>query len=37
MMLKHGDYILSDHIAIERKAVDTGDLKESLKSGKLES
>jgi len=30
-----GDYILSDEIAIERKAVSTGDLFESFKSGRL--
>jgi ERCC4-type nuclease len=26
MMLKTGDYVLSNQVVIERKAVDTGDL-----------
>ena len=33
--LTYGDYILSDECCVERKAVETGDLKESLKSGRL--
>lgn len=35
MVLTVGDYILSDQICIERKAVSTGDLFESFKSGRL--
>jgi ERCC4-type nuclease len=35
-MLISGDYILSDEIAVERKCVETGDLFESLNSGRLE-
>ena len=35
LVLTVGDYILSDEIAIERKAVATGDLFESFKSGRL--
>jgi DNA excision repair protein ERCC-4 len=34
--LQTGDYILSNEIGIERKAVETGDLIESLKSERLE-
>jgi len=34
--LEKGDYILSDDIAIERKSVASGDLLESLKSGRLD-
>ncbi len=36
MMLDKGDYILTDEICIERKAVSTGDLIESLRGGRLE-
>lgn len=35
MMLTVGDYILSDQICVERKAVNTNDLFESFKSGRL--
>jgi DNA excision repair protein ERCC-4 len=35
MQLTVGDYILSDEICVERKAVATGDLFESFKSGRL--
>lgn len=35
MQLTVGDYVLSDQIAIERKAIATGDLFESFKSGRL--
>lgn len=35
MVLTVGDYILSDDICIERKSVNTGDLFESFKSGRL--
>ena len=35
MQLTVGDYILSDEICIEKKAVQTGDLFESFKSGRL--
>ena len=31
-----GDYILSDDIVVERKSVETGDLMESYRSGRLE-
>ncbi len=30
-----GDYVLSDDICVERKSTNTGDLIESLKSGRL--
>lgn len=33
--LMHGDYMLYDECCVERKAVETGDLKESLKNGRL--
>ncbi|KRX04836.1 Restriction endonuclease type II-like protein [Pseudocohnilembus persalinus] len=36
MMLKKGDIIISDDTAIERKAVETGDFVESVKSGRLD-
>lgn len=36
IMLEKGDYILTDEICVERKAVSTGDLIESLKGGRLE-
>lgn len=36
MMIEKGDYILTDEICVERKAVSTGDLIESLKGGRLE-
>ena len=35
MVLTVGDYILSDQICVERKAVSTNDLFESFKSGRL--
>jgi len=35
LMLSVGDYILSDEICIERKAVNTGDLFESITAGRL--
>ena len=35
LVLTVGDYILSDEICIERKSVNTGDLFESFKSGRL--
>ena len=34
--LNIGDYILSKNVVIERKQVQTSDLEESLKSGRLE-
>jgi len=36
MQLAQGDYLLSNNMAVERKSVETGDLAESLRSGKLE-
>ena len=33
--LTHGDYILHNSCCVERKAVETGDLKESLNNGRL--
>ena len=35
MVLTVGDYIISDQICIERKAVSTGDLLQSFTSGRL--
>ena len=35
MVLTVGDYILSDQICVERKAVSTNDLFESFRSGRL--
>ena len=35
LVLTVGDYVLSDEICIERKSVNTGDLFESFKSGRL--
>ena len=35
MVLTVGDYVLSDQICVERKAVSTQDLFESFKSGRL--
>lgn len=35
MVLTVGDYVISNEICIERKSVNTGDLFESLKSGRL--
>jgi DNA excision repair protein ERCC-4 len=35
LVLTVGDYVLSDDICVERKAVHTGDLFESFKSGRL--
>lgn len=34
-MLNVGDYILTDQICVERKAVGTSDLFESFRSGRL--
>lgn len=36
MMLKTGDYVLSNKVIIERKCVDTGDLNESIQSNRLD-
>jgi DNA excision repair protein ERCC-4 len=36
ILLEKGDYILSNEICVERKSVETGDLLESLLSGRLE-
>lgn len=35
MMLKTGDYVLSNSVVIERKAVDTGDLYDSIMNKRL--
>ena len=35
LMLSVGDYVVSNEICIERKAVGTGDLHESICSGRL--
>ena len=35
MVLTVGDYVLSDQICVERKAVNTKDLFESFRSGRL--
>lgn len=35
LVLTVGDYVLSDEICVERKSVNTGDLFESFKSGRL--
>jgi len=35
-MLNSGDYILSNNVSVERKSVETGDLYESIVSGRLE-
>ncbi len=35
IQLSIGDYVLSDEICVERKSVNTGDLFDSLKSGRL--
>lgn len=36
MMLKTGDYILSNKVVIERKCVETGDFSESLFGKRLD-
>ena len=35
LVLTVGDYVISDDICVERKSVNTGDLYESFKSGRL--
>jgi DNA excision repair protein ERCC-4 len=35
IVLTVGDYVLSDEICVERKSVNTGDLFESFRSGRL--
>jgi len=35
LMLSVGDYVVSDEVCIERKAVNTGDLFESIRAGRL--
>lgn len=37
ILLEKGDYILSNTLAVERKCVETGDLLNSLRSGRLEN
>lgn len=37
ILLEKGDYIITNEICIERKSVETGDLLNSLRSGRLES
>lgn len=37
ILLEKGDYVLSNTLVVERKAVDTGDLLNSLRSGRLEN
>ena len=36
IFLEIGDYILTDDICVERKAIETGDLVQSLYKGRLE-